>query len=166
MRLSVFKMRSLKHFGSLCLFSHNLLVFTIAQNTGAPSDSPQDGVNSQSSYIGGDHNIDPSDLANFTQLWNATFNPDEKHWARPLVHTLSSTGRQIVFTASTENRIRTFDAGTGELLMERQVAPPWPMDQAFCTTHVSKTLGVMGTPVVYTRDGNEIAFFYVKSYVE
>jgi hypothetical protein len=89
-----------------------------------------------------------------------------EHWARPLVHTLSSTGRQIVFTASTENRIRTFDAETGQLLNERQVAPPWPMDQAFCTTHVSKTLGIMGTPVIYREDGNEIAFFYVKSYIE
>jgi hypothetical protein len=159
-------MQSLKNIASFCLFVFSSTPLSHAQNTGLPSDSPQDGVNSQTSYLGGAHNISPSDLSNFTQLWNATFNPDEKHWARPLVHTLSSTGRQIVFTASTENRIRTFDAETGELLKERQVAPPWPMDQAFCTTHVSKTLGVMGTPVIYTQDGNEIAFFYVKSYVE
>jgi hypothetical protein len=63
---------------TLCFFLINFGIVTYAQNTGAPSDSHQDGVNSQSSYLGGDHNIDPSDLANFTQLWNATFNPDEK----------------------------------------------------------------------------------------
>ncbi|KAF1944290.1 hypothetical protein EJ02DRAFT_501623 [Clathrospora elynae] len=145
-----------------------IATFALVANatTGAPSDSPQDADIYQSSYLGGEYNIDPSDIPKFTQLWNATFNPDERHWARPLVHTLSSTGRQIVFTASTENRIRTFDAATGELLNERQVLPPWPMDQAFCTAHVSKTLGVMGTPVIYCEDGNEIAFFYVKSYIE
>ncbi|KAL1792772.1 hypothetical protein ACET3X_009279 [Alternaria dauci] len=142
------------------------MLYDDPEGEGAPSDSPQDSDIYQSSYLGGEHNIDPSDLSQFTQLWNASFNVDEKHWARPLVHTLSSTGRQIVFTASTKNRIRTFDAETGQLLNERQVAPPWPMDQAFCTTHVSKTLGIMGTPVIYREEGNEIAFFYVKSYIE
>ena len=38
------------------------------------------------------------------------------------------------------------------------------MDAAYCTEHVSKTLGIMGTPVIYTE--YEIAFFYVKSYIE
>jgi hypothetical protein len=71
------KMRPQIRFAS-CFFLFGLAAFACAQNTGAPSDSPQDGVNSQSSYLGGDHNIDPSDLANFTQIWNATFNPDEK----------------------------------------------------------------------------------------
>ncbi|KAI0572754.1 hypothetical protein Alg130_10364 [Pyrenophora tritici-repentis] len=149
----------------LLLFS-NFWALTGAQTTGAPADSPQDSDIYQSSYLGGDHNIDPSDLPHFTQIWNATFNSDEKHWARPLVHTLRSTGRQIVFTASTENRIRTFDAETGELLHERQVAPPWPMDRAYCTKLVSPTLGIMGTPVIYREAENEIAFFYVKSYIE
>lgn len=79
------------------------------------------------------------------------------------MHTLASTGRQIVFTASSENRVRTFDAATGELLNERQILPPWPMDQAFCT-QVAPTMGIMGTPVIYTE--YEIAFFYVKSYIE
>jgi hypothetical protein len=89
----------------------------------------------------------------------------KQHWARPLIHTLPSSGRQIVFTASTENRVRTFDAATGELLNERQILPPWPMDQANCT-NVAKTMGIMGTPVVYTEYDDGIAFFYVKSYIE
>jgi len=39
------------------------------------------------------------------------------------------------------------------------------MDQAFCTEHVSRTLGIMGTPAIYREAGNEIAFFYAKSYI-
>jgi hypothetical protein len=88
-----------------------------------------------------------------------------QHWARPLVHTLPSTGRQILFTASTENRVRTFDAATGELLNERQILPPWPMEAAYCDS-LGKTMGIMGTPVVYTEYEDGIAFFYVKSYIE
>ncbi|KAL6711364.1 hypothetical protein ACN47E_005895 [Coniothyrium glycines] len=144
------------------MFFYTAVLATVS--AAVPSDSPRDADIQQTSYLGGAHNVDPEAVSQFKQLWNASFNADEKHWARPLVHTLSSTGRQIVFTASTENRIRTFDAATGELLNERQVAPPWPMDAAYCTEHVSKTLGIMGTPVIYTE--HEIAFFYVKSYIE
>ncbi|KAF2847767.1 hypothetical protein T440DRAFT_455862 [Plenodomus tracheiphilus IPT5] len=133
------------------------------QTIGSPTDSPHDADLSQSSYLGATHNISPSHLQNFTHLWNTTFAPTEKHWARPLVHTLSSTGRQIVFTASTENRIRTFDAITGEVLNERQVAPAWPTGAAFCE-QVGATIGIVGTPAIYVE--YEIAFFYVKSYIE
>ncbi|KAH9875190.1 hypothetical protein J1614_004680 [Plenodomus biglobosus] len=129
----------------------------------APTDSPRDADIAQSSYLGGTHNISPSTLPHFKHLWNATFPADEKHWARPLVHTLASTGRQIVFTASTENRIRTFDAATGELLVEREVLPAWPSGQAFCE-QVGRRIGIVGTPVVYVEE--EIVFFYVKSYIE
>jgi hypothetical protein len=89
--VSIFKMRLLKHFAPLCLFILNLAILANAQNTDAPSDSPQDGVNSQSSYLGGSHNISPSDLSNFTQLWNATFNPDEKVLILILLHLPHST---------------------------------------------------------------------------
>ncbi|KAF1851815.1 uncharacterized protein K460DRAFT_274878 [Cucurbitaria berberidis CBS 394.84] len=153
-------MRNLGHFVPLCVV---FLTFVILAKAVAPSDSPRDADTGQSSYVGGNHTLDPESVSQFKQLWNATFNPDEKHWARPLVHTLSSSGRQIVFTASTENRVRTFDATTGELLVERQILPPWPMEQANCT-QLAKTMGIMGTPVIYIE--YEIAFFYVKSYIE
>jgi hypothetical protein len=71
-------MCSLIHTIALCIFIANAIIFATAQRTGAPSDSPQDSDIYQSSYLGGEHNIDPSDLTHFTQLWNATFNPDEK----------------------------------------------------------------------------------------
>jgi hypothetical protein len=89
----------------------------------------------------------------------------KQHLARPIIHTLPSTGRQIVFTASTQNRVRTFDATTGELLNERQILPPWPTNQLNCS-ELGKTIGITGTPVVYTDYEDGIAFFYVKSYIE
>lgn len=58
-----------------------ILLFTLAAvvvRAVAPSDSPRDADIGQSSYVGGEHNIDPDSIANFTQLWNATFNPGEK----------------------------------------------------------------------------------------
>ncbi|RYN61735.1 hypothetical protein AA0114_g430 [Alternaria tenuissima] len=71
-------MRSLKHTLALCVFATHAAICTTAQRTGAPSDSPQDSDIFQSSYLGGEHNIDPSELSQFTQIWNASFNADEK----------------------------------------------------------------------------------------
>ncbi|KAF2689055.1 hypothetical protein K458DRAFT_357520 [Lentithecium fluviatile CBS 122367] len=131
-------------------------------NALAPSDTYRDADIGQSGYVGGDHNIDPNSVSQFKQLWNVTFKPDEKHYAKPLVYTLQS-GRQIVFTASTENIIRSIDAATGEVIAERQVAPPWSMTGASCET-VSKNMGIMGTPIIYPD--YDVAFFFAKSYVE
>jgi hypothetical protein len=61
--------------------------------------------------------------------------------------------------------VRTFDAATGELLAEREILPPWPMDAAGCSAW-GKTMGIVGTPVIYTEYEDGIAFFYVKSYIE
>jgi hypothetical protein len=158
------------------------LIFIANTHAAAPSDSPHDADIGQSSYLDGSHNLDPDSVSHFTHLWNATFQPDEiaslttlqslfstltirQHWARPIIHTLPSTGRQVLFTASNQNRVRTFDAATGELLNERQILAPWPMDQANCS-ELGKTMGIMGTPVVYTDYEDGIAFFYVKSYIE
>jgi hypothetical protein len=44
----------------------------------APTDSPRDADIAQTSYLGGDHNVDPETVSQFKQLWNASFNPDEK----------------------------------------------------------------------------------------
>ncbi|KAF1951000.1 hypothetical protein CC80DRAFT_481630 [Byssothecium circinans] len=139
-----------------------VLAFEIFANAAAPSDSPRDADLGQSGYVGGDHNIDRDALSQFKQLWNVTFKPEEKHYAKPLVHTLQS-GKQIVFTASTENVIRSIDAATGEVLAERQVAQPWAMSGARCESE-SRNMGIMGAPVVYPD--YDIAFFYAKSYIE
>lgn len=61
--------------------------------------------------------------------------------------------------------MRTFDALTGELLAEREILPAWPMDAAGCASW-GKTMGIIGTPVIYTQYEDGIAFFWVKSYIE
>ncbi|KAF1966288.1 hypothetical protein BU23DRAFT_331134 [Bimuria novae-zelandiae CBS 107.79] len=151
-------MRDLHRFLAL-LFSACHLAYQVSS---AASDSPRDADIAQSGYVGGDHSIDPEAASRFQHLWNITFKPDEKHYARPLVHTLSSS-KQIIFTASTENIVRTIDASTGEILYERQVAPPWPMAEASCEM-TSKNIGIIGTPVIYPE--YDVAFFFVKSYIE
>ncbi|KAL5425778.1 hypothetical protein PMIN04_002391 [Paraphaeosphaeria minitans] len=125
---------------------HFLISFAPFINS-APSDSPRDADLAQSGYVGGDHNIGPASLSRFRHLWNMTFKPDKKHYARLLVHTLAS-GKEVVFTASTENIVRTIDATTGETMYERQVAPPSAVAGA-CGETISKYLGIMGTPVIY-----------------
>ena len=44
----------------------------------APSDTFQDADVGQSGYVGGNHGVDPDSVSQFKELWNATFQPDEK----------------------------------------------------------------------------------------
>ncbi|CAA7266432.1 unnamed protein product [Cyclocybe aegerita] len=130
----------------------------------APTDSWRDVDLGQSSYAGGNHNLDPAvvDSSLFGLLWKVDFNPGETHYARPLVYTPPSTNKQIVFLASTENILRVLDAETGEVLKERKVDEPFHMSEAFCT-QVSETLGVLGTPTI--DPGTDTAYFFAKSYI-
>ncbi|KAL1605331.1 hypothetical protein SLS60_004879 [Paraconiothyrium brasiliense] len=137
---------------------HLFLIFLAPLVISAPSDSPRDADVAQSGYVGSDHNIGPESVSRFQHLWNITFKADEKVILGP-----SAQRKQIVFTASTENIVRTIDAVTGEILFERQVAQPWPMAGAHCDT-ISKNMGIMGTPVIYPE--YDVAFFFVKSYIE
>jgi hypothetical protein len=54
------------------------LIYVSSANAAALSDSPHDADIGQSSYVGGDHNLDPIIVSQFTHLWNATFQPNEK----------------------------------------------------------------------------------------
>ncbi|KAJ4355941.1 uncharacterized protein N0V89_003966 [Didymosphaeria variabile] len=136
-----------------------LLIYLAPPVLSAPSDSPRDADVAQSGYVGSDHNIGPDSVSRFQHLWNITFKPDEK----VTLGLQPNVDVQIVFTASTENVVRTIDAVTGEILFERQVAPPWPMAGANCDL-ISKNLGIMGTPVIHPE--YDVAFFFVKSYIE
>lgn len=60
----------------------------------------------------------------FGQLWANTYNDKEKWYAKQLVYTPPGK-KQLVFTASSQNWIRTLDAVTGVLLKSRQVQPPF-----------------------------------------
>ncbi|KAF2190688.1 hypothetical protein K469DRAFT_736463 [Zopfia rhizophila CBS 207.26] len=115
-------------------------------NTVTPSDFYRNADLGQSSYVGGNHNIDPAVVV------SSRF--------QPLIYIPSSTNKQIVFLASTDNWIRTLDAATGELLNQRRVQKPWPMGGAYCNA-VSQNLGIMGMPVIDPE--TDIAYFYAKS---
>lgn len=66
--------------GFKCFLSFILLVSTssILTRAAAPSDSPRDADIAQTSYVGGEHNIDLETVSQFKQLWNVSFNPDER----------------------------------------------------------------------------------------
>ena len=70
--------------------------------------------------------------SSFGILWQNTYNPLEKWYAKPLVYTPPGQ-KQLVFTASNQNWIRTVDAVTGDLLKSRQVQPPFLQSDIGCT---------------------------------
>lgn len=111
----------------------------------APSDSWRDADIGQSSYLGGANNMNPAvvDSPQFGLLWKKPMNKDEKFYAKVLVYTPPSTGTQILFTASSQNWIRTFNAKTGEPLLTRQVARPFLQSDIGCTDIPESVLPVL-----------------------
>ncbi|KAK4975705.1 hypothetical protein LTR66_010895, partial [Elasticomyces elasticus] len=130
----------------------------------APTDSYTDADLRQSSYLGGNHNMDPTvvDSAQFGQLWKIPFNAKEQFYAKPLVYTPLATGTQIVFLASSQNYIRTVNAKTGAVLNTRQVATPFLQSDIGCTD-IPSTIGIIGTPTIDPT--TDIAYFYAKTYI-
>ncbi|KAF2841930.1 hypothetical protein M501DRAFT_998133 [Patellaria atrata CBS 101060] len=120
----------------LSLISQALALAALVRGAASTSlsDSWRDADVGQSGYVGGGHGLDPAvvDSAQFKELWASHFGKTEKHYAKPLVYTLSA-GQQVLFLASTANIIRTIDAKTGELLNYRQVAEPFPLAEVYCT---------------------------------
>ncbi|KAJ9667507.1 hypothetical protein H2201_002376 [Coniosporium apollinis] len=102
------------------------------------------------------------DSPQFGLLWKKPMNKDEKFYAKVLVYTPPSTGTQILFTASSQNWIRTFNAKTGEQLLTRQVARPFLQSDIGCTD-IPDTIGIIGTPTI--DPNTDIAYFYAKSYI-
>ncbi|KAL8772354.1 MAG: hypothetical protein Q9194_004646 [Teloschistes cf. exilis] len=98
--------------------------------------------------------------SSFGILWTKTFNPKELWYAKPLVYTPPGQ-KQLVFTASNQNWIRTFDAVTGASLQARQVQPPFLVSDIGCTD-MPNTIGIAGTPVI--DPGTNTAYFFAKGY--
>lgn len=99
----------------------------------ASTDELSDADPAQSGYLP-NHNMQPSivDSSGFGILWSQTFNAKELWYAKPLVYTPPGQ-KQLVFTASNQNWIRTFDAVTGTLIQARQVQPPFLQSDVGCT---------------------------------
>ncbi|KAK3044580.1 hypothetical protein LTS18_000897, partial [Coniosporium uncinatum] len=147
-------------------FASAALLAVLVQNVFAvhPSDSYADGDPGQSSYLGGNHNMDPAvvDSSQFGLLWQVPpIAKLEQFYAKPLVYTPPS-GTQIVFTASSMNYIRTLDAKTGAVLASRQVHTPFLQSDIGCTD-IPNYIGIIGTPVI--DPDTSIAYFYSKTYI-
>ncbi|KAF2452640.1 WSC domain-containing protein [Lineolata rhizophorae] len=157
MRAASLPAHSLFYFLVCFLFICNVLALDA-------SDTYRDADLGQTSYVGGDHNMDPAivDSSQFGLLWKIPFNNKERFYAKPLVYTPESTGRQIVFLASTQNIIRTVDARTGELINERQLDEPFLQSDIGCTD-IPDTIGIVGTPTI--DPNTDTAYFYVKTYI-
>lgn len=100
-----------------------------------PSDEYRDADLGQSSYLGGNHNMDPAVVgsSSFGILWTQAFNSKEQFYAKPLTYTPSGSTQQLVFLASSQNWIRTLDAKTGTIINQRQVQSPFLQSDIGCT---------------------------------
>ncbi|KAL8705372.1 MAG: hypothetical protein Q9201_001491 [Fulgogasparrea decipioides] len=98
--------------------------------------------------------------SSFGILWTKTFNAKERWYAKPLVYTPPGQ-KQLVFTASNQNWIRTHDAVTGTLISARQVQPPFLQSDIGCTD-MPDTIGIAGTPVI--DPSTNTAYFFAKGY--
>ncbi len=127
----------------------------------AATDSPSDADPPQSGYLP-NHNMHPSVVGSsiFGILWQNTYLPKEKWYAKPLVFTPAGK-KQLVFIASTQNWIRTLDAVTGVLINQRQVQPPFLQSDIGCTD-IPDYIGIVGTPVI--DPATETVYFFAKGY--
>ncbi|KAI4221049.1 MAG: hypothetical protein L6R36_007177, partial [Xanthoria steineri] len=127
----------------------------------APTDEVTDADLPQSGYLP-DHNMQPSIVgsSSFGILWTKTYNDKERWYAKPLVYTPPGQ-KQLVFTASSQNWIRTVDAVTGTLINARQVQPPFLQSDLGCTD-MPDTIGIVGTPVI--DPNTNTAYFFAKGY--
>ncbi|KAI4172140.1 MAG: hypothetical protein LQ348_006819, partial [Seirophora lacunosa] len=96
----------------------------------------------------------------FGILWTKTYNPKERWYAKPLVYTPPGQ-KQLVFTASNQNWIRTVDAVTGAAINARQVQPPFLQSDLGCPD-MPDFIGIVGTPVI--DPNTETAYFFAKGY--
>ncbi|KAL9019269.1 MAG: hypothetical protein Q9185_003443 [Variospora sp. 1 TL-2023] len=96
----------------------------------------------------------------FGILWTNTYLPKERWYAKPLVYTPPGQ-KQLVFTASNQNWIRTVDAVTGAPINARQVQPPFLQSDLGCPD-MPDFIGIVGTPVI--DPNTDTAYFFAKGY--
>lgn len=109
----------------------------------------------------------------FGQLWRyntpayTSGSGAEQFYAKPLVYTPGSYGRQIVLTFSEQNRLFALDAVNGTLISFRDMNDegegPFSVSEfdGDCND-ISDTIGITGTPVIDAS--TETVYFWAKSY--
>ncbi|KUJ19894.1 WSC-domain-containing protein [Mollisia scopiformis] len=136
----------------------------------AATDTLMDGDSAQSGYLP-NHNMDPAVVAggSFGQIWAYTTptGASEQFYAKPLVFTPSSTGRQVVLSFSEQNRIYSLDAANGTLVATRDLGlegeVPFQVSDLGQCNDISGTIGVTGTPVIDPT--TDTIYFWAKSYL-
>jgi outer membrane protein assembly factor BamB len=105
----------------------------------------------------------------FGQIWSYTTptGASEQFYAKPLVFTPASTGRQIVLSFSEQNRIYALDAKNGTLYATRDLSldgeRPFQVSDLGSCNDISGTVGVTGTPVI--DPDTDTVYFWAKSYL-
>ncbi len=126
----------------------------------------------QSNYLP-NHNMDPNVITSdsFGQLWRfaaprASSGFDEQFFAKPLVYTPTSTGRQLVLAFSEQNKIYALDAVNGTLISSRDLSktgePPFLVSDLGGCNDIGELVGITGTPVIDPT--SDTVYFWAKSY--
>ena len=115
--------------------------------------------------------MDPAVISggSFGQIWKYTTpaGGSEQFYAKPLVFTPASTGRQVVLSFSEQNRIYSLDAVNGTLYATRDLGlegePPFLVSDLGQCNDISGTIGITGTPVI--DPNTETVYFWAKRYI-
>lgn len=121
--------------------------------------------------------MDPAIVSggSFGQLWKyktpayTSGAGDEQFYAKPLIYTPPSYGRQILLAFSQQNRLFVLDAVNGTVLafrdMNEEGEPPFNIaDFDGNCNDISDTVGITGTPIL--DPDTETVYFWAKSYAE
>jgi len=115
--------------------------------------------------------VDPAVVTggSFGQIWSYTTPTEasEQFYAKPLVFTPSSTGRQVVLSFSELNMIYSLDAVNGTLYATRDLSTdgetPFLVSDLGSCNDISGTIGITGTPVI--DPDTDTVYFWAKSYL-
>ena len=115
--------------------------------------------------------MDPAVVSggSFGQIWKYTtpVGASEQFYAKPLVYTPSTTGRQIVLSFSEQNNIYALDAVNGTLYASRSLSSegerPFQVSDLGSCNDISGTIGVTGTPVI--DHSTDTVYFWAKGYL-
>lgn len=123
------------------------------------------------------HNMDPSIISDgdFGQLWRyktptyTSGTGDEQFYAKLLVYTPPSYGRQVILAFSEQNRLFVIDAINGTLIafrdMNEEGEGPFSVAEfdGGCND-ISDSVGITGTPII--DPSTDTAYFWAKSYAQ
>jgi hypothetical protein len=108
----------------------------------------------------------------FGQLWQykaaiPATSPQDQFYAKPLIYTPSSLGRQVVLAFSKSNRIYVLEAVNGSLIASRDLGLegeiPFKVSDLPSCNDIGQYVGIIGTPVI--SPSTDTVYFWAKSYL-